>query len=270
MSENTATAIPATSVSNGRRRQLLTGLVILVVIAAIASIAYYLVHGRWFESTEDAYANGNIVQVTPLVPGTVVEISATDNMLVKAGQPLIKLDPSDSRVALDQTEASLARTVRQVRGLYSNVEGQSADLSARQLTLDRARADVERRRGLDASGAIPKEEMAHMQAALESAERAVTASREQLSGTQALTDNTSVATHPEVKAALPAAVPAEQFGIDVDHKEDTAKNLGEWTALMNETLTQPAVIASLEQQGILENLKNNPHEFFFKLLRIVF
>jgi membrane fusion protein (multidrug efflux system) len=189
---------------NGRRRMLLIGLAIIVVVAFSGYGAYYFLHGRWFESTEDAYANGNIVEVTPLVSGTIIEIGAEDNTLVKVGQALVKLDPNDSEVALEQAEAALARTVRQVRGLYANVDGQSADLAAKQVALDRARDDVERRRGLDTSGAIPKEELAHVQAALDGAERAVVISREQLATTRALTDDTAVATHPEVKAAASA------------------------------------------------------------------
>ena len=196
----TSSATPANN-GNGRRNFLLTGLALIIAITTIGYGAWYFLHGRWYERTEDAYANGNIVEVTPLVSGTIVEISVDDNMLVKAGQALIRLDPNDSRVALEQAEASLARTVRQVRGLYANVGGQSADLAAKQVALDRARDDVQRRRGLDASGAIAKEEMAHTQAALEAAERTLVMSREQLATTSALTDDTSIATHPEVKAA---------------------------------------------------------------------
>ncbi len=192
---------PEITDGNGHRNFLLTGLATIVVIAAVGYIAYHFLHGRWFESTEDAYANGDIVQVTPLVSGTIVEISVEDNMLVKAGQTLVKFDPNDAEVALAQAEAALARSVRQVRGLYANVGGQSAELAAKQVALDRAREDAERRRGLDASGAIAKEELAHARAALDSAERALAVSREQLSVTRALTDDTSIATHPEVKAA---------------------------------------------------------------------
>ena len=201
---DTTTPSSAPNAPNRLRRLLLIGLATIIVVVAIGYTAYYFLHGRWFESTEDAYANGNVVDVTPLMSGTVVEIGAADNTLVKSGQALVKLDPSDSRVALDQAEATLARTVRQVRGLYTNVEGQSADLAAKEVALARAKADVERRHGLDTDGAIAKEEVAHYQAVLEAAERAVTMSREQLSGTRALTDETSVATHPEVKAAASA------------------------------------------------------------------
>lgn len=187
---------------HGRRRRLWLGaLVLLVAVLAIVFISYYLLHSRWFESTEDAYANGNIVEVTPLVAGTVVEIGAADNTQVAVGQPLVKLDPSDSRVALDQAEAALARAVRQVRGLYANVDGQSADLAAKQVVLDRAREDLERRRGLDTSGAVSKEEVAHAQASLDAASRAFNVVHEQLAATRALVDDTSIATHPEVQAA---------------------------------------------------------------------
>jgi membrane fusion protein, multidrug efflux system len=210
MSESTtSSATPATPVpparnGNGRRRLLLTGLATIIVVVTIVAVAYYFIHGRWFESTEDAYANGNVVMITPQVSGTIVEIGVDDNTLAKAGQALIKLDPNDSQVALDAAEAMLARTVRQVRGLYANVEGQNADVAAKQVALDRARADVERRQGLDVSGAIPKEELAHMQATFESAGRALAMSREQLATTRALTENTAVTTHPEVKSAASA------------------------------------------------------------------
>jgi hypothetical protein len=67
-----------TSNGNGRRNILLKGLAAIIVIAAIGYSAWYLLHGRWFESTEDAYANGNIVEVTPLVSGPMLAQAPTD------------------------------------------------------------------------------------------------------------------------------------------------------------------------------------------------
>ena len=198
MSETTS---PQTSNGQERRRRLLIALALLVVIAMIGYGIWYFIHGRWYEGTEDAYANGNIVQVTPAVAGTIVEIGVDDNMMVQAGQQMIKLDPSDREVSLQMAEAALAHIVRQVRGMYTSAEGQSADLEAKQVALQRAREDVERRRGLDSTGAIPKEEFAHAQSALDAAERAVTMARQQLATTQAMTDDTRLVTHPDVKAA---------------------------------------------------------------------
>lgn len=186
---------------NGRRNFLLTGLAAIVAIAAASYGAHHHLHGRWYESTEDAYSHGNIVQVTSLVSGTIVEIGVDDNELVEAGQTLVRFDPSDSEVSLAQAEAALARTVRQLRGLYASVGSQVADVAAKQVALDRARDDVARRRGLVASGAIASEEMAHANSALEAAERGLAVSREQLSATRALTEDTSIRTHPDVQAA---------------------------------------------------------------------
>src|ERR1700756_2098679 len=74
---------------------------------------------RYSQSTDDAYVNGNVVQITPQISGTVVSIGADDTQFVKAGQPLVRLDQADAKVALDQTEAQLAKTVREVRNLFA-------------------------------------------------------------------------------------------------------------------------------------------------------
>jgi len=198
----TPNGTPSPAAANGsRRRVLLIGLSTLLAAAGIGFGAYHYLHGRWYESTDDAYANGNVVQVTPQTAGTVISIDADDNARVDAGQPLVKLDPSDSRVALEQAEAALARTVRQVRGLYSNVSGQEADVAAKRVALDRAHADFERRQGLASSGAIPQEELAHARDALSAAEKALAAAEQQLATSRALVDDTGVASHPDVKAA---------------------------------------------------------------------
>lgn len=75
--------------------------------------------GRYFESTDDAYVNGNVVQVTSEVPGTVVSLTADDTQLVNAGQTLLTLDPADAEIAEANAEADLAGAVRQVRGLFA-------------------------------------------------------------------------------------------------------------------------------------------------------
>ena len=158
-----------------RRRWLLRGLVVVVAIAAIAWALYYFMIGRWYESTDDAYVNGNIVQITPQLPGTVVSIGADDNDYVQQGQALVKLDTSTAQVALDAAEANLAATVRKVRGLYSGVGSSRAEVAVREAALAQARADYKRRQGLAKSGAISAEELSHASDALTAAESALPA-----------------------------------------------------------------------------------------------
>ncbi|GAB3061132.1 biotin/lipoyl-binding protein [Stenotrophomonas tumulicola] len=198
MSQTPNTAAPA---APSRRGKLLRGLFAIVVLLLAALVLWYFMFGRWFEETDDAYVQGNQVQITPLVSGTVVAIAADDGMRVERGQLLVQLDPADTEVALQQAEANLAGTVRQVRGLYRSVEGAQADLNARQVTLKRMRADYARRKDLADTGAISSEELAHARDELASAEAAVAGSRETVERSRALVDDTVIATQPDVQAA---------------------------------------------------------------------
>lgn len=192
---------PAAKPANGKRKRALLVVAALVVLAGIGWLAYYLMVARWHEQTDDAYAQGNIVNITPQTAGTVVAISVEDGMRVQAGQVLVQLDPNDAEVAYQQAVANLANTVRQVRGLYSSVEAAQADIAARQVAVAQARADVARRSGLVGTGAVSAEELAHARTQLQAAEAALSASRGQLSRNRALVDATTVANQPQVQAA---------------------------------------------------------------------
>nr|WP_240046221.1 HlyD family efflux transporter periplasmic adaptor subunit [Rhodanobacter glycinis] len=180
---------------------MLRVLAIVVLLAVIGWALWYLLDGRWYEGTDDAYVNGNVVQITPQVPGTVVSIGADDGDLVHAGDVLVQLDPSDAEVALAGAQANLANTVRKVRGLYSSVNGAQADVAARKTAVDKARADYNRRVALAKSGAISAEELAHASDALTTAESALITAQQQYQTSKVLVDDTVVASHPDVQAA---------------------------------------------------------------------
>ena len=184
-----------------KRKAWLLGLVLLLILTGIGTWAWYSLVGRWHESTDDAYVNGNVVEITPLVTGTVTSIGADDGDLVHAGQVLLQFDPADSEVALQSAEAKLARSVRQVRGLYSNVDSLKAQLETRQAELRKAQQDFNRRKVLADSGAIAAEELSHARDDLSVAQAAVNSARQQLSTSSALVDDTVVSSHPEVMAA---------------------------------------------------------------------
>ncbi len=202
LNPNAQAAAPAPG--NGKRKRALLGVATVVTLGLLAWLLWYLFVGRWHVDTDDAYVQGNVVEITPQAGGTVVAINADDGMKVVAGQVLVQLDPNDARVALEQAKANLAGTVRQVRGLYNAVQAGQADLRARQVALQKARADVARREGLVASGAVSAEELAHAREALAAAQAAVSASNEDLARNRALVDATSVSSQPQVEAAAAA------------------------------------------------------------------
>ena len=200
--ENTAVSSPNTSAPKKNPRGfLLRILVVVVVLAVIGWVLWYFIDGRWYEATDDAYVNGNVVQITPQVPGTVVSIGADDGDLVHAGNVLVQLDPSDAEVTLAEAKANLANTVRKVRGLYSSVNGAQADVAARKTAVDKARADYNRRVALAKSGAISAEELSHASDAMTTAESGLIAAQQQYQTSKVLVDDTVVASHPDVQAA---------------------------------------------------------------------
>lgn len=161
----------------------------------------WLLSSRFYEETDDAYVQGNVVQITPQITGTVAKIYADDTDLVKVGQTLVSLDPSDTKVAVEQAEAELAQTVREVRTLYTSHKQSDANLMQRQVELGRAEDDLVQRKKLALTGTISKEELRHAEATVNAARAAVNAAREQLFSGRALTDGTSVRQHPTVQRA---------------------------------------------------------------------
>ncbi|MEM4986807.1 HlyD family efflux transporter periplasmic adaptor subunit [Collimonas sp. H4R21] len=202
--ENPSPAAPAPAANgngNGKRRSLLIGVTIALIIVLLAYGIWWFIYARHYENTDDAYVGGNVVQVTPQVGGTVLAINTDDTELVQAGKPLVELDKADAKVALDQAEAQLAQTVRQVRTLFVNNNALVSNVTARTSELDRARADLARRQQLISTGAVSKEELDHAKVAVQGAEAALQAAREQLASNRVLTDHTSVEQHPNVQNA---------------------------------------------------------------------
>lgn len=205
----------ATPTTHPARKRLLLTATGVFIVAGIAYGIWWALFGAHFESTDDAYVHGNLVQITPQVPGTVVAIEADDTETVTAGQPLVRLDPADTDVALQQAQAKLAQTVRQVQTYYvqndalaADVDLRNADILRAQAELTRAQSDVKRRQQLAKSGGVSGEEILHAEVALKSAQSgvaqskaALAAAQAKLATNQALTQGTSVADHPDVRQA---------------------------------------------------------------------
>jgi membrane fusion protein (multidrug efflux system) len=206
---------PEAPASNGKRRRALTALAAVVIVAGGGWGLYEWLVASHYEDTDNAYVSGNVIQITPQIGGTVMSIGADDTDFVKAGQPLVQLDPADAKVALEQAEAALAQSVRQVRTLYANNGSLAAQVTLRQSDIVKAQSDIakaqddlQRRRALSGNGAVSKEELNHAETQLDTAKSAlaaaqagVVAAKEALVSNQSLTEGTSVAQHPSVLSA---------------------------------------------------------------------
>jgi membrane fusion protein (multidrug efflux system) len=184
-----------------RRRNRLTVAILAILVAAGAGAAFFHYHLQQREVTEDAYVEGNIVQVTAQVAGTVIAIAADNTDRVAAGQALVRLNPLDAQLALERSEAQLAKTVRQVRSQYALAAQMGANVELRRAELKKVQADLDRRSQLIHSGAVSGEDLAHADEAVRTAAAALKSAEQQFAANQASVDGTTVATHPEVLGA---------------------------------------------------------------------
>ena len=277
---NTAAPVTTAPAGNPKRRTALTAIAVAVLVIGGGYGIYYWMTGRHSESTDNAYVQANVVQITAQAGGTVIAIQADDTDYVKAGQLLVRLDPADSRVALDQAEAALAQTVRETRILYANNSTLQAQIDARQADatraaadLSRAQDDVNRRAPLVQSGAVGKEEFDHStqqlasyKSAYTAAKSALDAAREQLNSNQTQTDGTNVADHPNVLRAAAkvreawlavqrADVPAPVSGTVARRSVQVGQRVQAGVPLMSVVTLDNAWVDANFKEGQLERLR---------------
>src|SRR4029077_13132589 len=121
---------------SSRRWRWLAGTAAGVLAVSLVYVVYWAQVLRYHQTTDDAYVGGNVVQITPQISGIVVAIGADDTQFVKAGQTLVRLDQADAKVALEQAEAQLARTVREVRSIFATSSQLQAAVDMRKTELD--------------------------------------------------------------------------------------------------------------------------------------
>ena len=153
----------------GRRTVVLVAVAILLIAAAPSGLRYYR-YFRTHVSTDDAYVDGNIVLIASRVPGTVSELFVQDNWIVKAGDPLVQLDPRDFQARVERDRAQLGRARQIVDQLFSQLSVADAGVKLADAQLLQARLDFQRAQALRASKVVSQDYYDHAYTALKQAE----------------------------------------------------------------------------------------------------
>ena len=131
-------------------------IIISVLLLAAIFATIYVIHARHFISTDDAFIEGHVIQVSPKVAALVADVRIDDNYLVKQGQVLVKLDPRDFEASLAQVKAnrsSLAGKLEEANSnktaALANVTEAQAELEVAQANYENAKRDFERYAALD-------------------------------------------------------------------------------------------------------------------------
>ncbi|HEV2443134.1 MAG TPA: HlyD family efflux transporter periplasmic adaptor subunit [Steroidobacteraceae bacterium] len=212
MTEQQSTKAPANTSSLLRRGLLVLG----VVVVAVAIGAYYALFARYHVTTDDAYVNGNLVDLTPQIAGTVVSINTDETQYVRRGQVLIALDPRDQKIALAQAQANLAETVREVAQLFTEERRDAALVDAEHTQLSQSDEDLTRDNTLKAVHGVSLETLEHDENSVRSARAALQQAQASLASTEAEIAGTTPATHPRVLQAE-ANLRAAYLALDRTH-----------------------------------------------------
>jgi membrane fusion protein, multidrug efflux system len=159
------------------KRLLALGVLGLVLLGAIVYAAYLWHYSSTHVSTDDAFIAGHIAAVSPRISGTTIDVQATDNQDVKAGDVLVRLDPRDYAVAVAQAQAAVEATKGDLENAVANVpltdettrsvlEEANASLAASGHARQATEHDLEQRRNdLSAKQAAVKAAQAAVRAA---------------------------------------------------------------------------------------------------------
>ncbi len=203
------------------RARLFAGLGLAVALAGAVWFGWWFVVGQNHVGTDNAYVGADSGDITPLVSGPVVKVLAVDTQAVKAGQPLVVIDPADFQIALALAQAQLGQAQRKVKGYFANEGALSGQIDARQADivradaqiasaasdLSRAQTELGRRQRLASSGAVSGDELTQAENQFHTAQAALASA--QAAKAQAVANRTAASSARDVNTALIAGGPVD-------------------------------------------------------------
>jgi membrane fusion protein (multidrug efflux system) len=191
------------------RKRLLTGLALCTLVAgAAAGTRWYLESARSI-STDDAYVDAPLAEITPQIDGTIQRVAVSDTQHVRRGDLLVQLDPADANLAVQQTRAAQEQALRRVEQYLANIRAAEANVAGKRSNLTRAETALRRRKSVSERGAVSAEEISNATNAWDAAKTELTIAEQQLAAQQSLVRGEGPAHNPEVlqaKAALDKAL----------------------------------------------------------------
>src|SRR5450756_1824262 len=143
----------------GKRRPVMMGVGALLALAAAAYGVNYILVGRFYVSTDDAYVRANNTTLGARVSAHIAAILPRDNAVVHTGDVMFRIDDGDYRIAIDAArtriatqQATIERIGRQANAMESAVAQAKAQLVSAEAAQKRADLDFDRQQALSAKG----------------------------------------------------------------------------------------------------------------------
>ena len=197
----TTTGMSDSEARTAMRRRLFMLLGGAIVLAALIALVWWYIVSSGYVSTDDAYVDASVAEITPQIDGLVSSVPVNDTQTVKKGQVLVVIDPVDQQIAVAQAEANYGQAIRRVEQYFANASAGAAQVASKRADLQRAQLDYKRRVALASTGAVSGDELSTAKDALDTAVAGVEMAQRQLLSQQALIHGTTVLNNPEVMAA---------------------------------------------------------------------
>lgn len=189
------------------RKTLVRRVLFALLPVAILAGGYFYVTGGTVMSTNNAYVQADMTNVSTDVAGIVSQVMVRDNQQVAGGDVLFKLDDTPFRLSLSRAEAQLG-TVRNdllaLRASYRNVQTQIAQAKA---DIEFATTTFRRQQQLAATSAASQASLDAARNALQGAQQKLASLEQQLAGIAATLGgdvDTPIESHPRYRDALAA------------------------------------------------------------------
>ncbi len=183
-----------------RNRRLKWTTAIFLMMGLAYAFYWWRFHRDW-ASTDDAFVTGHLITVKSQTAGTVIEINAENTQYVKQGDVLVRLNGARAKIALEQAEADLGETVRDLLVTKAKVGTLKQRIAARQAALVKARHDLTRYTAAAGEGAVSDQKVQNTQDQILELEAAIGEARAELAGVQAQVEGIAVNKHPTVEKA---------------------------------------------------------------------
>jgi membrane fusion protein, multidrug efflux system len=187
--------------ANKPRSRALLWFTLAILLAGLLWFCYWYFYLQYHESTDDAYANGNLVNINSVISEAVIAFYADDTDFVREGDLLVQLDPTNYQLAYNRELATLASVTLQVRQLYDNVQTALASVESKRVALAKAKFDYGNRLSLRESNlqAVSNEDYVHSNQDFSSAQFDLQQALSQLEAAQAAAGNTPIEKHPQIE-----------------------------------------------------------------------
>lgn len=185
---------------------------VFIAVVSLGALAWWI-YAQFHVSTDDAYVNANVVQISPQVKGQVIQLDIVNNQPIRKGDLLFALDPAFYQAAVANAEAMLAKA--------------EAETSIARITDERTRALVVKHAASSQEGDIADARLKSAEAAQRIAEAGLATARLNLAYTRVSAPvsgwvtNLTLRTGDVVAAGRPlfAIVSNEEYWIDANFRE---------------------------------------------------